>query len=180
VALVEARPAALSKAEIQDRLWPDTFVSEGNLSVLVAELRAALGDVARRARFIRTVHRFGYAFCGDATTGDSAGGDGIYAWLVWDGGRVGLRQGDSLVGRDPEAAGWFDAPGISRRHARIRLQGTSAELEDLRSKNGTYVGDARVTGSVPLADGDRIRIGPMLLTFRLSRSAVATRTEVNG
>ncbi|NOT27648.1 MAG: hypothetical protein HOP16_16295 [Acidobacteria bacterium] len=65
-ALVLERPKALSKAELQERLWPGTFVAEANLSNLVAEIRAALGDPARAPTFVRTVHGFGYAFCGDA------------------------------------------------------------------------------------------------------------------
>jgi eukaryotic-like serine/threonine-protein kinase len=65
-ALVLERPKALSKAELQERLWPGTFVAEANLSNLVAEIRAALGDPARAPRFVRTAHGFGYAFCGEA------------------------------------------------------------------------------------------------------------------
>src|SRR5438034_1146746 len=60
--LVEERPRAVSKSALQDRLWPDTFVTEGNLTTTIAELRSALGDDAREPRFIRTVHRFGYSF----------------------------------------------------------------------------------------------------------------------
>ena len=60
--LVENRPKALSKTELQDRLWPGTFVVEKNLTNLVSEIREALGDDPVHPRFIRTVHRFGYAF----------------------------------------------------------------------------------------------------------------------
>ena len=60
--LVERHPRALSKTELQDRLWPDTFVVEKNLTNLVSEIREALGDDPATPRFIRTVHRFGYAF----------------------------------------------------------------------------------------------------------------------
>ena len=42
--LVSGRPNALSKAELQDRLWPDTFVVEKNLANLVSEIRRALGE----------------------------------------------------------------------------------------------------------------------------------------
>ena len=52
--LLERRPAAMSKAEIQEHLWPDTFVSEANLPTLVAEIRDGLGDDARQPRFLRT------------------------------------------------------------------------------------------------------------------------------
>jgi non-specific serine/threonine protein kinase len=61
--LIECHPRALSKAELQDRLWPGTFVVEKNLTNLVSEIREALGDDPATPRFIRTVHRYGYAFC---------------------------------------------------------------------------------------------------------------------
>jgi Tol biopolymer transport system component len=52
----------VSKGDLQARIWPDTFVQEANLGVLVSELRAALQDTGRQHRYIRTVHGFGYAF----------------------------------------------------------------------------------------------------------------------
>jgi Tol biopolymer transport system component/DNA-binding winged helix-turn-helix (wHTH) protein len=64
--LVLERPKALSKADLQERLWPRTFVAEANLSNLVGEIRAALSDPARAPKFVRTIHGFGYAFCGEA------------------------------------------------------------------------------------------------------------------
>ena len=64
--LLERRPKALSKAQIHGVLWPGTFVSESVLAGLVTDLRAALGDDVRQPRYIRTVHGFGYAFCGEA------------------------------------------------------------------------------------------------------------------
>jgi len=60
--LVQRRPGAISKSDILDTLWRDTFVTEGNLAVLVKEIRDALGDDAQRPAYIRTVQRFGYAF----------------------------------------------------------------------------------------------------------------------
>ena len=51
---------------LQQRLWPDTFVTEANLSNIVAEIRDALDDSPREPIYIRTVHKFGYAFCGEA------------------------------------------------------------------------------------------------------------------
>src|SRR4029453_12683657 len=60
--LVTNRPRALSKGDLQDRLWPDTFVVEKNLANLVSEVRQALGENPSDARFIRTVSRYGYAF----------------------------------------------------------------------------------------------------------------------
>ena len=63
--LVERRPAAVSKQEIRDRLWPDTFVSDSTLSSLAAHVRRALGRDG--AAYVRTVHGFGYAFDGEAS-----------------------------------------------------------------------------------------------------------------
>ena len=60
--LATNRPKALSKAELQDRLWPGTFVVEKNLANLVKEIRETLGDNPSDQRFIRTVPRYGYAF----------------------------------------------------------------------------------------------------------------------
>jgi DNA-binding winged helix-turn-helix (wHTH) protein len=64
--LLERRPRALSRAQIRDVIWPGTYVSESTLAVVVNGIRHALEDDARHPRFIRTVHGFGYAFCGEA------------------------------------------------------------------------------------------------------------------
>jgi DNA-binding winged helix-turn-helix (wHTH) protein len=63
--LIASRPRALTKQEILDRIWPDTFVSESNLTTLIKEIRAAIGDDARQPRYIRTIHRHGYSFSAD-------------------------------------------------------------------------------------------------------------------
>jgi WD40 repeat protein/DNA-binding winged helix-turn-helix (wHTH) protein len=71
--LLERRPKALSRAQIRDVVWPGTSVSESALAVAVNGIRHALGDDARQPRFIRTVHGFGYAFCGEAQTAGDGG-----------------------------------------------------------------------------------------------------------
>ena len=76
--LLAARPNPIEKSELFAKLWPDTFVSEANLASLVKEIRAAIGDDARAPRFVRTVHRFGYAFSGAVTeTGENNAIDSI-------------------------------------------------------------------------------------------------------
>ena len=62
--LLAARPNPLAREDLFSRLWPSTFVSDANLASLVKEIRAAIGDDAREPRYVRTVHRFGYAFSG--------------------------------------------------------------------------------------------------------------------
>ena len=65
--LLDARPKPVAKADLFAKLWPDTFVSETNLASLIKEIRTAIGDDARAPRYVRTVHRFGYAFNGTVT-----------------------------------------------------------------------------------------------------------------
>jgi len=83
--LLHSRPKALSKSDLHDRLWPKTFVVEANLSNLVGEVRRALDDDPRRPRFIRTVHRFGYAFHADVTAVGSAHRNEVICRVVWPG-----------------------------------------------------------------------------------------------
>lgn len=47
--LIESRPRPLSKQELTDTIWADTFVDESNLAGLITEIRGALGDDARRS-----------------------------------------------------------------------------------------------------------------------------------
>jgi len=178
--LVETRPRAVAKAELQNELWPDVFVSETNLAGLVAEIRKALDDDARQPRFVRTAHRFGYAFCGSAqpTSPGVAVDPALVCWLLKDGRRVPLQPGENVLGREPGRGISLDSHTVSRQHARITVAASDAVLEDLRSKNGTFVGKLRVNVPTMLADGDRIRLGSVVMYFRTaSRSTTATWTE---
>src|SRR5436189_2499544 len=67
--LLQRRPNAVKRAEIISHVWPDTFVSPSNLATLVQEIRDALGDDARRPRFVRTIFAYGYAFIGQEDNG---------------------------------------------------------------------------------------------------------------
>ena len=175
--LIERRPAAVSKADIHAQLWPDTFVSEVTLHSLMSELRRALGDDAEQPRFIRTVHGFGYAFIGPVEApAAAAGARPVRGWLVGPTGRVNLFDGDNLLGRDLDDVIDVPSPTVSRRHATIRFD-AEAWLHDLGSKNGTFVGDRRVTQPVRLADGDRVRLGGVLLTFKLHGTNGSASTQ---
>ena len=179
-ALVLERPKALSKADLQERLWPGTFVAEANLSNLVAEIRAALGDPARAPKFVRTAHRFGYAFCGDAVpltdAGDAAPAR-LWCRLEANGRRFPLPTGEHVIGRDADVEIRFDTSTVSRRHARVVVTADTAVLEDCGSKNGTFRGNEQVTSPVGLADGDIIRIGAVLATFHVSAPLGVTETH---
>jgi FHA domain-containing protein len=179
VMLARQRPKALSKKELHEALWPSTFVAEANLSNLVAEIREALGDNARRPLFIRTVHRFGYAFCGEAST-TSLDPDptaaAVVCWIEWGRVRFPLSVGEHVIGRDEDANVRIDASTVSRRHARVIVNTSQAVLEDYGSKNGTFRGDQRVTSSTALADGDALRIGTVLVTFHMRSPGGTTIT----
>ena len=169
--LVDARPTVVPKADLHDRIWPGTFVVDANLAVLIGEIRKALADSAQTPRYIRTVHKVGYAFCGEAaddTSGSRPAGAGSRYWLAWNDRTFVLSAGDNLIGRNPECGIWVDAAGVSRRHARLRLDSESgnAAIEDLGSTNGTFVNEARVESPVTLRDGDTVHLGSVLLTFR--------------
>jgi DNA-binding winged helix-turn-helix (wHTH) protein len=167
VLLIQHRSRVLSKAELHDRLWPDTFVVETNLATLIAEIRDALNDPARQPRFVRTAHRFGYGFCGDVVEIDEAPAPGVsLCWLLRDGRRLLLSAGENIVGRDPTASIQIDSPSVSRRHTRIVVSDSGVTVEDLSSKNGTYVRGTAVSSSVRLNDGDELRIGSVVLHFR--------------
>lgn len=64
--LMSRQPDPVAKKDIHAHLWPDTYVSDVSLTTLVYELRSALGESARRQRYVRTVHGYGYAFRADA------------------------------------------------------------------------------------------------------------------
>lgn len=136
--LIHERPRAISKVELHARLWPNTFVSDASVAMLVAEVRAALGETARKPNAIRTLHRHGYAFQADArdVSGAGAVGDALVVgdWLVTSGHQFALIPGDIIVGRDPKATVWLDSPSVSRRHSRIRVEAGPAVLADLESQ----------------------------------------------
>ena len=76
-----------------------------------------------------------------------------------DAGRRFPVDGDTVIGRDADAAITVRDDGVSRRHSRIR-HGSQGEyiIEDLGSRNGTYVNGVRV-GTSQLHSGDKVAIG---------------------
>ena len=178
--LVDRRPRALSRAQIRDVVWPGVFISESTLSQAVNSIRRALDDDARRPRFVRTARGFGYAFCREAhdtADGRPRDGSGAQPRLVWGDRVLSLTTGANLVGRDRAAAVCLDAASVSRQHARIQVEGDSATLEDLGSKNGTRLNGERVCGTRELQDGDTVRLGAVQLLYRSLPFDGSTSTE---
>lgn len=175
--LVDRAPNAVSKHDIHALLWPGTFVSDVNLAVLIAEIRGALGETARRPKFIRTVQRFGYAFSATPTLHRTARTCSNW-WIEWERGakRAALVLGDNVVGRDPACDLQIEGVGVSRRHAIICVSADAVMLRDLGSKNGTYVNGMRVTGETRLDDGSEIGFAAAVATFRYRATPKSTET----
>ena len=89
-----------------------------------------------------------------------------------------LEEGENILGRDPGTRGSIPDASISRRHARITVRGETATLEDLESKNGTFVGEDRVARPTLLSDGDTVRLGLVRLTFRAPPGGLSTTNTV--
>jgi DNA-binding winged helix-turn-helix (wHTH) protein len=180
--LIQEAPRVLRKAELHERLWPGTFVSDATLVGLIKEIRRQLDDRDATSRLVRTAFGVGYAFCGaleriGLPPGRRKPNIGGESWWIVAGSRnIPLGEGEHLIGRDPASTVWLDVPGVSRRHARIVIDRQGASIEDLESKNGTTLRDQMVTGPSPLHDGDRIQVGPILVVFHVSASGPSTTT----
>src|SRR6266705_707260 len=178
-ALAERRPGVVAHADLRGLVWPDTTAGGTTLARLVNEVRGAIGDPARRPRFIRTVPRVGYAFAGPASdeprTGPSAS---PRCALQWGLRQVPLAPGENVIGRAADALISVASPKVSRRHARILVAEGQATLEDLGSRNGTYLGERRIEAPTELKHGDLIRIGPVLLMFRVSNAEESTWADL--
>jgi DNA-binding winged helix-turn-helix (wHTH) protein len=176
--LIDEAPRVVEKEELHARLWPDTYVSDATLVGLVKELRRALDDRSPDSPVIRTAHRVGYAFCPNVerrVTPPPASGS--LHWLVLPGRRAALQEGENVIGRNPASHVWVDAPGVSRSHAVIIVDGRSVQLMDLGSKNGTTVNDQPTTTEVLLRDGDRIGFGSVAGVYRTSIAGISTETQ---
>lgn len=175
--LLAGRPRAVAKSQIHERLWPDSFVSDSSLARLASEVREAIGDDARHPQLVRTVHRHGYAFSGAVAVeaADAAPGPAA-CHLLWGERHIPLLEGENLLGRGTEARVRIDLGRVSRVHARIVVRGETAVLEDLGSKNGTFLRGARLEGSTPLSDGDEIGVGTAVLLFRAAHGDSTTET----
>jgi DNA-binding winged helix-turn-helix (wHTH) protein len=164
--LAEHQPRPVSHADLRARVWPDLRAGGTTLARLVNEIRVALGDEAGSARLIRTVPRFGYALDGCVVEPPAPEGAAIVFFLEWDKRLIPLPPGEHVIGRAADALVSVASDRVSRRHALIVVTGDTAAIQDLDSKNGTYIGATRIDRTVDLKNGDRILVGPAMLIFR--------------
>ena len=173
----------ISKEEVLEGVWAKQFMAESVLSGLMAELRQILGDDAHNPRFIETVPKRGYRLVVAAepmADEDTGAGSGTACVLTVTGRRVPLGEGEYLIGRAPDAAVHIDSTDVSRHHAKVVVHGGCVTIEDLGSKNGTFVGNDRVGEPRELRNGDQVRLGGVLIVFRLPRHLQSTMTVEGG
>jgi DNA-binding winged helix-turn-helix (wHTH) protein len=186
LAMLLARPGELvTRDELRQKLWADAvFVDfDHGLNKAVGKIRRALGDLAESPRFVETLERRGYRFIAPvervpaippAVPDPTA--PALVVRLVWNDRAIPLAHGTHFIGRDPASAIWIDSSVVSRRHARLMIDDAAITLEDLGSRNGTFVNDDRIDDVRRLVDGDEIRVGPARLILHAARSA-ATLTD---
>ena len=89
------------------------------------------------------------------------------------------------IGRDDTADLQLRDKAVSRRHATLRVEGETAVIEDLGSRNGTFVNGDRVGDARRLREGDAVQVGATVLEVRSSRGETepfpppVTPTEVH-
>ena len=178
--LAGERPNAVSHGDLRAKLWPGTVMGGTTLARLVSETRAAIGDRDDDDPAIRTVHRFGYAFAA-AVTDDAASATLSHCAIRWGSQLVPLALGDNVIGRAQDVLITIPSSKVSRRHARIVVSDDRVVLEDLASRNGTYLGDRRIDAAIELKNGDRIGIGSVQLIFcAASNDGLTSADSVKG
>jgi len=173
----------LSKSEIIDAVWRTEYVGDHALTQVIAELRAALGDDARNPTFIENIPRRGYRLVAMVTpfVDSTASNHGVSMpfKLETGNGSQPLIQGQNVIGRTEEADICLDRTEVSRCHAMITVQGTTAVIEDLGSKNGTFVNGRQLDGPTVLNNGDEIWIGRSVARMRFLIEGEPTKTEAS-
>jgi DNA-binding winged helix-turn-helix (wHTH) protein len=175
ILLVRKAGTLVGRDEIGAVLWkPDVFLErDAAINTAIRKVRRALGDVVEQPQFVETVVGKGYRFIAPVEPRTARPGSSSARWrpafsscVLTRGKReYTLDTGENVIGRDPAAQVYVNHASISRRHARISISAHQAVLEDLDSRNGTFVDGRRVEGPLEIRDGAIIGLGPITLTF---------------
>jgi predicted component of type VI protein secretion system len=95
----------------------------------------------------------------------------IIYWLKHRGTFFPVHQGDSLLGRSPECLIVLPSERVSREHAVVRRIHCGLEIEDLGSRNGTWVNGSRIRRATVLQQGDEVQLGDDVLEVVLKPNA---------
>jgi DNA-binding winged helix-turn-helix (wHTH) protein len=170
----------VGKNEIIDSVWDQQIVANSALTRCLTLLRQALGDDARNPTYIETIPKRGYRLIAEVeglAPAEEGGRRQPSKFCVQVGERVILLlQGENLIGRAPDVTVVVDSPKVSRHHARILVDGDTATLEDIGSKNGTYLRREKLTKPAVLADHDEIVVGSIAVHFFEPKEGLETET----
>lgn len=86
-------------------------------------------------------------------------------------------QRELVIGRE-DAGLTIDDPELSRQHAAVRPVDGGLEIEDLGSRNGTYVNGSRIERATRLAGGDTIKLGQSVVRVEAARAAATVTSPV--
>lgn len=171
----------VSKQELTDAVWRVGYISDSRLTRVIADLRQALGDEASDPRYVETIPTRGYRLVSavrDAAEAESDDSDTESTFKLEVAGRgYSIASGENIIGRGADVDIRIESEWVSRVHARIVVDDERAFIEDLGSKNGTYLHGVRLTGRAELHDGDEIGVGRGVISIRFVRAVGSTRTE---
>ena len=177
ILLVRNAGMLVDRKAIYDALWGDgVFVDrDAAINTAIRKIRRALGDDSSAPRFVETVVGKGPRFT--AAVRQEAGRGASRPLLLRHGDQqFRLGRGEHLIGRDPGAAVYLDHPSVSRRHALLSVGEGGAVLEDLGSRNGTFVDGRRIGGPTDVEHGAIISVGPITLTLNAPAAPGSTRS----
>ena len=180
VLLVEHAGTLVTRDSIHAALWgPDVFLDrDAAINTAMRKIRRALGENVDRPRFVETVVGKGYRFVGQIVpdTLDPPRPQPAAVYRLTRGtDAFALHDGENLIGRDPGVHVFLDHPSVSRRHARISIAAGRVVLDDLKSRNGTWIDGRGITAPTEVHDGAIIGVGPITLTFVSLTGAASTR-----
>lgn len=184
ILLVRKAGILVNRAEIQAALWgPDVFVEhDSGINTAVRKIRRALGDDSDRPRFLETVVGKGYRFIAPvrpdggagAVPSDRARRHRPNHLLTRGKQEFVLERGENLLGRDAEARVYVDHRTVSRFHARISIESDAAILEDLNSRNGTFLDGRKIEIPTEIHHGAIIGLGLITFTYLVQPDAAST------
>lgn len=90
---------------------------------------------------------------------------------------IALKHGKLLIGRAEDCDVRPLGEEVSRRHCVVMAEGDGLTVEDLKSRNGTYVNGVRIAAKVTVADGDIVRVGPLELKVSCAVLAAASSLD---
>ena len=189
ILLVRDAGTLVGRRDIQAALWqPGVFVDhDAAINTAIRKIRQALDDDADKPRFVETVVGKGYRFVAkvDRPALESAiqedDGRRFPSYCVTRGRHeFFLESGENLLGRDPGARVYVDHTSVSRQHARISIGSQRATLEDLKSRNGTFLDGRRIDSPTEIHHGAIIGLGPITFTFLVLSGPVSTRSMSGG